>query len=267
MSRQDHDQHDDDELLRKLGARVREERDEGELPPGVAPFDDGFADRLASRLLAPSESKKDERDANAKKDAKVIPIASAKPKTTNATTDGTSKKPSPFRWGAAIVPLAAAAAIGAVWIGGGFRSGASGAMPGYEVAITGSKAMRADPSAQPTSPNAPIAVDPKGDFELVARPAVPTSGVAARALLVCGGAPPAPWAAPIDISSEGAVRIQGTTRALFPNPRGECDIVLFVAKSAATLPSDEDATRLAASPSGSSANVRTVRARVRFLAD
>lgn len=266
MSRQDHDQHDDDELLRKLGARVREERDEGELPPGVAPFDDAFADRLASRLLAPAESKKDDKAANAT-DAKVIPIASAKAKATSDASEGTSKKPSPFRWGAAIVPLAAAAAIGAVWIGGGFGGGAGGAMPGYDVAITGSKSMRADPSAKPTNPDAPIAVDPKGDFELVARPAVPTSGVAARALLVCGGAPPAPWAAPIDISSEGAVRIQGTTRALFPNPRGECDIVLLVAKSAATLPSDEDATRIATSPSGSSANVRSVRARVRFLAD
>src|SRR4051794_38257323 len=51
---------DDDALLKKVGQRIREERNEPEVPADVPAFDDAMADRLTAKLLVgPEKEKKD----------------------------------------------------------------------------------------------------------------------------------------------------------------------------------------------------------------
>lgn len=223
----------DDLILRRLGARLREERAEEELPPGVPPFDEAAVDRIAARLLA------DDRD-------KGLPPRAS---------EGKVIRPARFWWAAG--PVAAAAAV-VLWAS---TRGPGDAMPSYDLSVVGAKASRATPGPERTVTTAEVLLDPSGDFELVARPAAPTPNVGARAVLVREGAA-RPWAALIDVSSEGAIRITGTTRSLFPETRGSYEIVVLIARSGA-LPSDAEATRMATSTTPSS--LREVRARVRFV--
>jgi hypothetical protein len=240
---------DDDAILKQLAARIREERAEPELPDGVAPFDDQAADAIAARILGGEAG-----------------AARAEPAPAPATSDepsGPASAPAPasakvfrpaFRW--ALAPVAAAAAV-ALWVAS--QSG-EGSLPSYEVAVIGAKQLRADPQ----SPSAgEISLDPRGDFELVARPAAPAPGVHAHAVLVRDGAA-RPWSAPIEISDEGAVRVAGTTEALFPETRGAYEVVLVVANEA-WLPSREEAARIARGADAPSSAVRAIRARVRFV--
>jgi hypothetical protein len=244
---------DDDAILKQLAGRIREEREEPELPDGVAPFDDQAADAIAARILGG--------------EARAPVPASAEPAPSPATSDephGPASAPAPasakvlrpaFRW--ALAPVAAAAAV-ALWVA---SQPGEGSLPSYEVAVIGAKELRADPQSPSTGE---ISLDPRGDFELLARPAAPAPGVRAHAVLVRDGAA-RPWSAPIEISDEGAVRVAGTTEALFPETRGAYEVVLVVATEA-WLPSREEAARIASGAGApSSSAVRAIRARVRFV--
>lgn len=213
-----------DALLKKLAARYREERDEP-LPPEVRPFDEAAVDRITAKLLGAEPS--------ASAPAKVV-------------------RPWRFSWVAA--PLAAAAAV-ALWVG---TRPAADTLPAYELDVVRAKSSRAPGEARDTE----VTLDPDGDLELVARPATPAPDVAARAVLVRDGTA-RPWAAPIDVSSEGAVRIAGANKALFPETRGTWEIVVLVAKKDA-LPSEPEAARVAVGPRPAPP-LRSVRAKVRFI--
>jgi hypothetical protein len=214
-----------DALLKKLAARYREERDEP-LPPGVRPFDEAAVERITAKLLGTEPS--------ASSPAKVL-------------------RPWRFAWVGA--PLAAAAAAIALWVG---TRPAADALPAYELDVVRAKTSRAPGEAR----EAEVTLDPDGDLELVARPATPAPDIGARAVLVRDGAA-RPWAAPIDVSSEGAVRIAGANKALFPETRGTWEIVVLVAKKDA-LPSEAEAARVAVGPPPAPP-LRSVRAKVRFL--
>lgn len=214
----------DDDLLRKVADRVRDERDEPELPEGVAPFDDAAADRMAERLLGEP----------AKPQAKVI---------------------RPARWQRLLAPLAVAAAVAIAFAS---RS-SSDELPGYELSVSSAKALRADPAAAPAGE---ITLDPDGEIDLVARPSSDARGVAARAILVRDGVAK-PWAAPLQVSSEGAIRVTGSTKSLFPETNGAYEIVVLLAQPARALPSEAQAVRIASGAEAPRA-VRVVRARIRF---
>ncbi|HVJ88673.1 MAG TPA: hypothetical protein VM580_02650, partial [Labilithrix sp.] len=123
--------------------------------------------------------------------------------------------------------------------------------------VVSAKASRAPETTPSTDLEALL--DPNGEFELVARPATPTAGVTARAVLVQGGTP-RPWTPPIDVSTEGAVRIYGPTKSLFPETRGAYEIVVLVGRKG-TLPSESEAALATAETHPS---LQVIRTRVRF---
>lgn len=214
----------DDEILKQLGARLREEREE-DARTEAPPLDRALEDRLVARILEAAPPKR----------AEVRPIR-------------------PWAWLAA--PLAAAAAVVLFVATRGEREG----LPGYEVAVVSAADVR-DPSRAP-APSREVTLDPDGELELVARPAQPTAGVVARAVLVDDGRA-VPWHVPIDVSPQGAVRIAGRTRALFPDVTRTHDVAVVVGRSA-SLRSDEDAVKIAES-AANAADSRVLRVRIRFV--
>jgi hypothetical protein len=108
-----------------------------------------------------------------------------------------------------------------------------------------------------------VTLDPEGDVELVARPAAPARGIGARTVIVREGAA-RPWHPPLEISDEGAVRIAGRTKALFPATEGLYDLVVVVGKEA-SLPNEDEAVRIATGTLSEGPRFRVLRARVRFV--
>ena len=250
---------DEDAWLKVLGARVREEREEAapDGEDGVPPFDDAAADRIAELLLGGKAERKE-----APVEPEVAPPALAQPasvpplegKGANAN-DAPDHVVRPGRFWWAIAPFAAAAAI---LLGVALRPESS-TLPAYEMSVVAAKAQRSDPSASP----ADVTLDADGDLELVARPKTPSTGIAARAVLLRYESATA-WAAPIEVSADGAVRIVGASKRLFPETKGRYTIVLLVADPA-RLPSAEVASRIAVGAEKPDASVRVLRAEVRFL--
>jgi hypothetical protein len=249
---------DEDAWLKVLGARVREERDEAtpDGEDGVPPFDDAAADRIAELLLGgKTEAKTTPVDTEA---PPVLSQPASAPPLEGKGADANDApdhvvRPGRFWW--AIAPFAAAAAI---LLGVALRPESS-TLPAYEMSVIAAKAHRSDPSASPTD----VTLDADGDLELVARPKTPSTGIAARAVLLRDGSAVA-WAAPIEVSSDGAVRIVGATKRLFPETKGRYTIVLVLADPA-RLPSAEVASRIAVGAEKPEASVRVLRAEVRFL--
>jgi hypothetical protein len=227
---------DDDDLLKQLGARVREERARASaVDDRIPPFDAAAEERIAAKILEKS-------DARPHGQAKIIRHPRA-------------------RWFYAAAPLAAAAAM-ALFIT--TRRPSHGAPPAYEVSLVSVNDTR-DPTA-PKKSDAELSVDPDGELELVARPVAPVKGARARAFLVRSG-DVKPWLVPLQISDEGAVRITGVTRHLFPSTVEPYDVVIIVAVGD-SLPSEPVAEKLAAGAAGAEgANVRVIRAHIRFFAD
>lgn len=233
---------DDDDLLKQLGARVREARATSTATAAaidaidavddrIPPFDAAAEDRMVAKILGKTE---------ARPTAVVIQHPRA-------------------RWFYAAGPLAAAAAA-ILFVA--TRGSSPGAPPAYELSVVSVNDTR-DPSA-PKNSATDLSVDPDGELELVARPAARVKDARARAFLVRSG-DVKPWLVPLQISDEGAVRISGMTRLLFPSTIDPYDVVIVVAVGDA-LPSEPVAAQLAAGAGAGTANVRIVRAHVRFFA-
>lgn len=229
------DDDDDFALLKQLGARAREQRAE---PVAEVPALDAAAEeRIAGRLLEPvRDSLAHERAAP--KAARVV---------------------HPGRWWFAAAPLAAAAAL-LVFVA--TRGASIAAPPAYEMSLVSVTGTRGPASARVDATD--FVLDPAGELDLLARPALPVKDARARAFLVRSG-DVAPWAVPLQVSDEGAVRITGMTRLLFPTTTEPYDVVLFVA-AADVLPSDDDARRIAlgAEPAAG-AKYRVIRGHVTFV--
>ena len=223
---------DDDDLLKQLGARVREERAASiAVDDRIPPFDGAAEERIAAKILGKSE---------ARPTAVVI-------------------RPPRARWLYAAAPLAAAAAA-VLFVA--TRGSSPGAPPAYELSVVSVNDTR-DP-ASPKQSATELSVDPDGELDLVVRPVAPVKDARARAFLVRSG-DVKPWLVPLQISEEGAVRISGMTRLLFPSTVEPYDVVIVVAVGDA-LPSEPVAAKLAAGPGAGTTNVRIIRAHVRFFA-
>ena len=230
------DDKDDLALLKQLGARAREQR--AEPVEAIPALDAAAEERIAGRLL---ERVRDSltHELAAPKKARVVAH--------------------PRRWMIAAAPLAAAAVL-VLFVA--TRGSSVVAPPAYEMSLVSVTGMR-DPSSAKVGAT-DFLLDPAGELELVARPVAPLKDAHARAFLVRSG-DVKPWLVPLQMSDEGAVRITGMTRLLFPTTNEPYDVVIFVA-AGDVLPSDDDAGRIAlgAEPAAG-AKYRVIRGHVRFV--
>jgi len=227
---------DDFTLLKQLGARAREQR--AEPAEAIPALDAAAEERIAGRLLERvRDSLAHERAEH--KPARVVVH--------------------PRRWMIAAAPLAAAAAL-VLFVA--TRGSSIAPPPAYEMSLVSVTGTREPSSARVDATD--FLLDPAGELELVARPVAPVKNAHARAFLERSG-DVKPWLVPLQMSDEGAVRITGMTRLLFPTTNEPYDVVLFVA-AADVLPSDDEARRIAlgAEPA-KDAKYGVVRGHVRFV--
>jgi hypothetical protein len=158
-------------------------------------FDEDMANRIAARILAKPEHQ--------------------------------ATRPRVLRFGrmqAFAAPLAIAAAI-VLYLG--TRPANDPPLPEYTMSIVSAKSARGDVTTKTTPEE--VTLDPNGDLELVLRPAIPTHDVSANATLVRDNTT-RPWAPPMEVSTDGAIRIAGRNQALFPETRGSYELVVAVGK-------------------------------------
>ncbi|MDB5220374.1 MAG: polymerase, sigma-24 subunit, subfamily [Myxococcaceae bacterium] len=242
---------DDFAILLQLGARAREQRADGVDRAGAAAvpaLGAAAEERIAARLL--------ERV----RDSLTHDLAA--PRSSKPAVARSSR-----RW---IIPTLAALLLAALAV----RlfvvprgSSAIVAPPAYTMTLVSVNDNRDPASAKVTETD--FALDPDGELELMARPTAPVKDVHARAYLVRSGSSNAadvkPWLVPLQVSDDGAVRITGMTRLLFPTTNEPYDIVMFVA-AGDVLPSDVDARGVASSAAApEAAKYRVIRGHVRFV--
>jgi hypothetical protein len=152
------------------------------------------------------------------------------------------------------LPLIAAAASIAFFVSRGPGAGAD--MPAYALAVSNEDVQGRGAGPAPAEADRTAVVS--GDrLVLVARPATPVTGAAARVFAVREGR--AQEIAPrLTVSSEGAVRIEGSVRALFAPPEGAWEIVVVLGHAGAEAP----ATAEAVAPSFARAGWTRVRRQV-----
>ena len=147
---------------------------------------------------------------------------------------------------AALIALGSLAAAAALFFTLPARD--PGAIPAYEVAMAGEQAQRGPAPSE----GAPRVFGPGSDIELVLRPAVAEKGpIAARGFLLRDGRVQA-WAPPIEVSSDGSVRIAGPYEAVFRGVApGDVELVLVVGRPG-VIPSDPTLVEMTrqGSPSG-----------------
>ncbi len=248
------DDNDDFALLKQLGARAREQRAEPLAPAGgeAAPALDAAAEeRIAARLS--------ERVRDSLTHDHIAPRSSRRP--------GPEVVVRPRRWmlPAIAAPLAAAAAV--VLFVATRGSSSIAAPPAYEMTLVSVNDVRDPTSAKLTASE--FLLDPDGELELLARPVAPVKDARARAFLVRSGdtrpSDAKPWLVPLQVSDDGAVRVTGMTRLLFPTTNEPYDIVFFIA-SGDVLPSDADARGIASGREPApNAKYRVIRGHVRFV--
>jgi hypothetical protein len=209
----------DDKLLSALGRRAREQREE---KIEHEPLDAAAEERITRAILATG------RDGRA-----VRPVT-------------------PLRQRNIVIPfaLAAAAAIALFFL---FRRD-DPEMPLYAFELSGNVAdVRSD---GPRVVEQHATLNRNATLQIVLRPASPVrTPIEARAVLVRDGKP-RPWNPPLEISSEGAVRIVGPVATLLPDTDAPWEILVAIGPK---VPADIMAAAAAPPP-----GVRIVRARVDF---
>lgn len=207
----------EDKLLSALARRAREQRDE---KIDAEPLDKAADERIAKAILATSKPKLTAIEGGRRKNV-VVPFA-----------------------------FAAAAAVALFFLWPRDR----GELPLYAFELSGNVAeVRAD-GPKVVEQRATLHRD--ATLQIVLRPSSPVKQkINASAVLVRDGKA-RPWSPPIEISSDGAVRIVGPVKTLLPDTDGPWDIVVAIGE---TLPSD--IVSAAANPPP---GVRVVRARIDF---
>jgi hypothetical protein len=131
-------------------------------------------------------------------------------------------------------------------------------LPEYELAITGGAQTTQGAPAQLRADMVRARAGVR--VQISARPtAKPEGEVVARAFVLEGGAAKE-WKVPIEIAEDGVLRIAGDAGSIFPEPSGDWDVVLAVARPQ-VVPTATNIVSLLASASPI-ANVKTVRCRV-----
>jgi hypothetical protein len=230
-----------DEHMKAVARAAQEEQDEAVRM--LAPLDAKARARISDRILAQMQQEKAAEASG--EGAKVIPLSTKRQ-----------------RWAPVLAALAVAAAL-ALLIGR--RSApievalgpSSAPLPGYSMELAeGERRVRGD---EPLAKEAFITLGSGSSFEVLLRPSAPDGKpIAVRSFLIQDGHARL-WQVEPDISSDGAVRIQGKRDTLFTNvPAGPWEIVIAVARPG-DLP-DADAVAHDAVRMGE--RVRLFRARV-----
>lgn len=247
-----------DELLERLAQVARERR--------TRETDDPRWERLAAGALSEQERAELERLASqspedARKREAFTPLDAAArqrivdrigPLLATAPPAGKVVPFRPRRWVAVVPALAAAAAVlFFAWPGRQLAP-----VPEYQLALSGEQALRGEPSAE-----AVPRLGPGSQLSLVLRPARAVEGaIQVRAFLVQGGKAQ-PWNPPMEVSSEGAVRIAGLVETLLPVAPGEWTIAVAVGRAGAVpeLPSEVEAMLAGGQPGREGVRLLTAR--------
>lgn len=237
----------DEEILRGLGARAREQDEDPQL-------------RVLERL-ARGEPVEERELQGIDEDTIALfrPVSSAaEERIVNRIARPKLAEVRPIRPWLRYAPLAAAAAAAAIFFA--WPRGHE-TLPGYTFELSGNVAeMRAD------GPQVAIAharLHKEATLEIVLRPADKVKPkVAVAAALVRAGKATA-WTPPVTISDEGAARITGPVKSLFPDVDAPWEIVVAIGEPS-VLPSTPEALLLAATTQGKP-GCRVVRGTVEFV--
>jgi hypothetical protein len=263
-----------DDWLQALGARMRQTELDAVVEPDAAgasavAFSDAAAERIAARILAQSAAASSTAQATTPEStaaaagpetaqfqrsaSNVVPISSAR----NARSDLRTQPRRATRLLWALVPMAAAAALLLT-----INRRTDPLLPAYELAVVAANSHRADPA--PNNGTSSAKLDADGDFEWLARPATPAHDVVAHAVLLRDGKA-APWQVRTEISVDGAVRLNGTCKQLFPDTTtGAHYTIVVILATRSALPSMDQATTIASRTAPAPAAVRVLRANVHF---
>lgn len=174
----------EEDIVARVGAHVREERELEPDPEAARPLDDDAIDRIVAKA-APSPK------STPKANAKVIAFP---------------------RWLTRYAaPLAVAAAV-VLFVATRDHGENGPVLPGYGVTASGQQALRGD---APKTSTLRIGKSVASRFEIVARPdtAIGDAKIVAYVFAMEGGEPVA-VDAKVDVSKDGAVRVTGDARAL-----------------------------------------------------
>ena len=236
---------DDERLLARLGAalRDRERRDEaagGALPRELSdPLSASFRNALAERALEAQ--------------GRVAPAAPPPPVTPPSPV---APRPPVRRsrrlLGPAFVLALAAAAAWLLW--------PRGLLPAYTLALEGGDATARGGPAPDAAGRVVLASGSR--IEIVLRPATPVEGPV-QAHLYMDGDPPAPLEAAVEVAPSGAVRWSGTAGQLVGPRTGDVDVLLVVARpSAQPAPAE-----IARQPDGGGRSWQSFRVRLRVISE
>jgi hypothetical protein len=129
-------------------------------------------------------------------------------------------------------------------------------LPGYEAAFAGESALRG------TQPQAePARVGPGSALSLVARPRQPVQGAVEASAFLVRGESARPWAAPVQVSAEGAVRIAGPADDLLPPEPGPWTAVIVIRRPGASRVGPQDALRFSRGEAPADPGVQVVQVR------
>jgi len=142
-------------------------------------------------------------------------------------------------WGIAVVALAA---LGVYFVQ---KNAPAAPLPEFELSVTGGQQSTLGAPVQLRSDTVRVRGDAR--VQIAARPASkPDGAIAARAFLLEGGVAKT-WNAPIEVSDEGVVRIAGEAGTIFPQPTGDWEVVVAIARPA-LLPIDATVVGLLGAP-------------------
>ena len=205
----------DEELLRGLAQAARDaERD----PIAAPELSDAAKERIAASILG-----------GAAKDEALpkVPSRFAADEASEAGGDHHAEAPREIaskpkgRLVFLFAPLAAAAAV---FLYIGLRP--AGDLPVYAVTLSSSvQTDRAEAGPQTEE----TILHPDAWFEMIARPAQPAKDLTAHAVVLRDGAKLV-FTGNVDVSEEGAVRLSGQARNVFPETVGAYEIVLTIAR-------------------------------------
>jgi hypothetical protein len=206
----------EDEILARIGKHVRDEQK-----------DDPRFERVARGDATPEELAELTRAAEADREAAVRLLASRpfEPSAADRIAKRIARKPDVARRSpqssATVVPLfrramvlaapLAVAAAAVVYVAAGPRAGRGPELPAYSVVATGEQAMRGPAEA---STRLRIGNGKEARFEVIARPIAAASAKVVGYAFVMSSGEASALDGKVEVSSDGAVRVTGPSRAL-----------------------------------------------------
>jgi len=195
-----------DRLVEAARRRRAQEATAPPEPDALAPLDAEAKDRITARVM---------EEIGAAPGAQVIPF----------------RRRVRVAAGVAVAALAAALVLF-------LRPPGPAPLPAYEASFSGESALRGTQSQAE-----PPRVGPGSELSLIARPGRPVQGPVEVSAFLVRGDSARPWAAPAQVSPEGAVRIAGSADALLPPEPGPWTAVIVIRRPGASPAGPRDALR------------------------